>query len=461
MLGTVVTKQVDSQLYDWIRQVSFDVDNTSGGTTVSTQVRYVNKAGSDVTGNGSLSAPYLTVQAAETSITDAASNKIYYIEVGAGDFAELFTMKPWVFIVGQGRKVTRLSPVQAQWLGAGFVNAGSQEAGILNCSIGTALAIDFAAIVSPGAGIFHLYNCDIESTIAATGNNVANLFLAQAVFQIAASGVTHTFTNLGGSLDSFFMKFDSLTFSNTAAYSCSWNNGGVGFTGALTLSCASAVNTLTLRFLSGTTGANATATIVLTGDGVRLRGLGMIRSTGLPDTDITFDFVTGTAGATKLVDGGTNLIAAGANTATRTYTVNTPTVTGTRLKIKNQTAQIILLTFVAASTGGMTYILAFGELDAYYDGTWEIQNSPQQGTVALTNGVSAAILADITATSVIVATLKTFSGATGIIQAKDTDRVVGTRAAGTGSFKLTSVTQAAGATVATDQGTYDWVVLRP
>lgn len=457
-LGTIVTRRVDSSVYNWMREVSKVLDGDEGGGSFAT--RYVDKNGDDTLGDGSQGNPFLTIQRAITSITDASSAKIYRIIVGAGDFSSVFALQPWMFIVGGGRKVTRLSPVQANWIGTGFSAAGSQEAGIVQCNLGTAFAVDFSAvgIASPGAGIFHLYGIDLESTIAITGNNSTNQFLAQDVFQTAAAGVTHTFTNLGGSLDACFFKFDSVTFSNTAAYAVAWNNGGVGFTGALTLSCASTTNTLTVRFLSGTTGANATANIVLTGDGVRLRGLGLVKSTGLANANATLDFNTFTAGGVKLVDGGANFVQQGAATADRTITVNTPGIAGTRLTINNQTAFFLPLTFVAASSGGLSYIPPFGSMSAIFDGTtWNQQERVQSGVTTLTNGVSPAILADVTANSRIVVTWKTSNGAAGVPIVTAANRTNGTRAGG-GQFVVNSVALATGAVVATDQGTYDWHV---
>lgn len=82
----------------------------------------------------------------------------------------------------------------------------------------------------------------------------------------------------------------------------------------------------------------------------------------------------------------------------------------------------------------------------------------QKGSVALVNGVSPFIPADITASSSIVASLKIFSGGGGgIINVKSTDRVNGLATAG-GGFKITSIASGNGSTSGTDNGTYDWLV---
>jgi hypothetical protein len=66
----------------------------------ASQIVYVSKAGSDLTGDGSIGNPYLTIQKALTSITDATTLKRYEISVGPGSYADPFLVKPWVGIVG-------------------------------------------------------------------------------------------------------------------------------------------------------------------------------------------------------------------------------------------------------------------------------------------------------------------------------------------------------------------------
>jgi hypothetical protein len=61
---------------------------------------YVNKSGSDITGDGSFGNPFLTIQRALTSITDASSTKPYAVLVGPGTYSDNFNVIPWAAIVG-------------------------------------------------------------------------------------------------------------------------------------------------------------------------------------------------------------------------------------------------------------------------------------------------------------------------------------------------------------------------
>jgi hypothetical protein len=62
---------------------------------------YVNKGGSDSSGNGTIGNPYATIPHAYDTITDAADAKRYAILVGPGQYAESFDFKPWVGLCNQ------------------------------------------------------------------------------------------------------------------------------------------------------------------------------------------------------------------------------------------------------------------------------------------------------------------------------------------------------------------------
>jgi len=61
---------------------------------------YVNKGGSDTTGDGTPDKPFLTIPKALSTITDASTSKRYVILVAPGEYAESFGLKPWVGITG-------------------------------------------------------------------------------------------------------------------------------------------------------------------------------------------------------------------------------------------------------------------------------------------------------------------------------------------------------------------------
>jgi len=65
-----------------------------------TQTIYVTANGSDTSGNGSQSFPFLTIQKALDGITDATTSKRYVVDVGPGEYPAAFNVKPWVAIQG-------------------------------------------------------------------------------------------------------------------------------------------------------------------------------------------------------------------------------------------------------------------------------------------------------------------------------------------------------------------------
>jgi hypothetical protein len=425
---------------------------------------YVSKGGSDGAGNGTFAKPYLTIQAAITAIANTGTAaQPWAIVVSSGTFASAFALDPWLFIVGAGRGATILANPSANWISANWAGATAFDGGILECTIATnALVVDFSAIASTGAGRFFLLD-SLYSGVACTitGNGANNLFVAQNVAQIAATAaLTHTFANIGTQLSDYYMRGNNITWSNNVAYSTTSRNGAIYGQTATVTATATSTGFNQIVNLVPSTFANANA-FIFTGDRVSMSMATALALNG-PDAATTFDFTTFTAGATKLLNVGQNIITA-APTADRAYTFNTPGA-GTTVTVKNNSDFTISLVFVAGANNGMSYVGPHGTLIAVYEGAsgWSVANFPQSGTAAaLVAGVSPALIpADITAQSVIVATLKTFAGPIGTIQAKGTDRVVGNRGAG-GGFKLTSVDVATGATVVTDTSVYDWIVLRP
>lgn len=70
---------------------------------------FVNKGGSDVSGNGSPDKPYLTISHALAQINDASASKIYSLFVGPGNYAENVILKAFVHLHGCGKE-TLISP---------------------------------------------------------------------------------------------------------------------------------------------------------------------------------------------------------------------------------------------------------------------------------------------------------------------------------------------------------------
>jgi hypothetical protein len=442
--------------------------NSSGSSSTGQDV-YVSKNGNDVTGNGTPASPFLTIQRALTSITDASATKPYTVRVGQGTFTEVFGMIPWVTIKGSGRLTTTIAPVQANWLAAAFAVAGTLQASIEDCTIGAVFVADFAAITAVGTCSILLQNLFVSSGIdcTITGNAVTHKAYVQNVETLGTttqSGTNITLNNINSTVNAVDLGTSSLFINGNDLYSTGHQIGSCGMTGLSVISTATAsANRLNVNCRPETT--ISASSIILTGIFAALNSPGRLRRVA-PDAATEFGFgnstVAASVGAVMLINGGDNLIFCN-NSADRSYAFGRPPTNGTRVRLKNQSPFNVDFTFLgsAGTTGDSTYIGPFGYIEMWLsDGTWMIDNPIQSGTVQLINGISPVIPADIAAQAVITATLKSFSGAGGKIVAKTADRVIGTHAGG-GSFKLTSIDQATGATVATDTGTYDWMVARP
>lgn len=453
-----------SQFEAWADAISDTVDSfVAGGSTA--QVRYVSKGGNDATGNGSFTSPYLTIQAAITSITDESATKQYLVYVGPGIFTTPFVMVPWVFIEGESHDATIISPVQANWIGADFAGAAAMTTGIEHCTIGAPLAVNFAAVGSTGAGVFRMFDVSIDGTavMSFTGATIANICELKDVSRVGAVGaITHTFANIQAWLADCFILSDNmvLTSNLTAILTMRISNVNGGL-GTWTVNATGATALFQVLFL-GTSIFNPEGGLVITGEFCSVRGgASLARSIVGPDANTTFDYNGTVAGVTKLVGGGFNLIHC-VPTANRTYTFNNPSQQGTRVRIKNASPTFFIdVVFPPASitTGSPTYIAPGGYLDLFVGQAFtDIQPVTQAGTIQLVAGISPAIPADITANSRITATPKVFAGAAGVAAALQVDRVVGTRVGG-GLFLVKSIALATGAVVVTDGGTYDWEVV--
>lgn len=138
---------------------------------------------------------------------------------------------------------------------------------------------------------------------------------------------------------------------------------------------------------------------------------------------------------------------------------NTPVVKGTTIKIANNGAVDLRLTFAA---GGLTtpaqqsYVQGLGSIELVWNGaTWDVMSPQvQRGSAALVNGISAFIPADIVGGDVITTGDLLVNGAAGD-KLQQFGFVNGTKAT-TGGFQLRSVNSSTGLVVNTDQGTYLW-----
>lgn len=148
------------------------------------QTKFVAKNGNDVTGDGSLSAPYLTVQAAMASITDASPTKRYVISIASGVYAEAgeLELKANVFLVGQDKMSVRISPTAFK-LHSSFSGLDDNRSGASNCTLNAPCDFDWEAVTS-AAGKLYFVNCIFNSTYEAYGynNGIAQTWIENSSF---------------------------------------------------------------------------------------------------------------------------------------------------------------------------------------------------------------------------------------------------------------------------------------
>jgi len=440
---------------------------------LGTQGVYVSKQGSDTSGDGSFFRPFLTIQRALTSITDASSSKPYVVYVGPGTFTEPFGLTPWVTVSGAGRFATTLAPVQANWIAAAFAAAGVQKAALEHFTLGASLVADFAAISAAGTTSLLLQDVFVDGATSPamtfTGASAnSRVFLQNIEASLTFVSTFFIFNNINSVANAIFVNGAYVYNGNDLYLTQHHLSGSIGNGPTVTSTATTAANRL---FLTVGQDCLIASSPSITGIFASLQGPMRIRRVG-PDAAAEFSFagsvVAPSVGSIPLIMGGDNLIFAN-NSADRVYSIGRPTFNGTRIRVKNQSPFNIDFTFLGAAgtTGDASYIGPFGYIEMWLsDGTWMVDNPVQTGTTQLAAGLSPFIPADIFTVGAgvgpgnIQATLATFSGAQGNIVAKVSDRVVGTRAGG-GGFRLTSIDPLTGATVATDTGVYDWMAKRP
>jgi hypothetical protein len=435
-----------------------------GGVTAPiAETVIVAKNGNDATADGSLARPFLTIQAAISSITDASSTKPYAVLVFPGIYTETFAVAPWTYVTGVSRDAVFLNPVTANWISAGFAT-GTQDGGICNVTLLTSVAVNFATVGSTGAGTFKMTDVILGSAVnlTFTGNNVANVVNLADLMSIGPTSSALTCTNITTNMGSVNLRNGALTFNGTDAYATQHRIQSMASGGTLTVAWTGADSSKGLFVTFYQPGPPLAFTAFsVTGAGATCLAHTWTQVTGANAAQ-TFSFGVAPNGGTVLVQGAENTIAFAAG-ADRTYTLEAPGSIGTKVKLINLSPNFtVSVAFggTATADGGIpTYAPPFNTLQFYGSSTvnWTAVQNPQRGSAQLTNGVSAFIPADINAYSTITVTLRTFNTQTGLPAALGADRVNGTRAGG-GGFIIRSLT-AAGAAVATDQSTYDWHVI--
>jgi hypothetical protein len=252
-----------------------------GPRPVASQIVYVNKGGSDATGNGTIGLPFLTIGAAQASITDASPSKLYVVTVGPGTYAESIVLKSGVYIEGPDIITTTLTGGVS--LDPAFPANG--QTGLLNFNIlgdstftysATPGFVDNVGVVYSGnltvTGVddscsFTLDSCicDGNTAVFTTCNffpfntSIANDVTLQSAGAVAATSEPES---------TYFAK---LTISAPGAGACDMNAAGGSVVGPLLVTGANASYTSTADgFPSGfVVAGGASVTLGTTGDGIQ------------------------------------------------------------------------------------------------------------------------------------------------------------------------------------------------
>lgn len=131
---------------------------------------WVTQDGSDVTGDGSVSAPFASVGAAMAAITTASPTNRWAIRLGPGSYTEAgpIALKANVFIVGHQRRSTRVTSTGGWTLDASFTPAGDHRSGAVGLTMIGACTFDFNA-VSSNEGKLYFDSCIFGNDVSLTG----------------------------------------------------------------------------------------------------------------------------------------------------------------------------------------------------------------------------------------------------------------------------------------------------
>jgi hypothetical protein len=277
--------------------------------------RYVSRAGSDLSGDGSRDAPFQSIAGAQASIGDASPTKQYLIVLGPGAYPEPYEQKPWIYIRGAGRDVTQVSNPSSNWLSTAW-NAALAEGGISECGFPSDVTLDFSAVGSVGSK-YHFDDCALAGgNLFLTGNVSADRVTITDLADNTSSGLhSLAVTHLN-------VKLEAVASSALAlVVNCSGSVSSVVsadvWAGSVTLNGTSPTN-----FANYSSGHTNTTAPIMTGDRcIYNPGKGATTLLAGPDADAELVYSGVVAGGIHLpISGKTTLFAP--TTAMRTYRVN-------------------------------------------------------------------------------------------------------------------------------------------
>jgi len=165
-----------------------------GGSPTTDCELYVSKTGNDTTGNGSILAPFLTIQAAINSVTDATANKQYTIIISPGFYNETLTLKAWVHlssICANGVGEIGKGPVRIT--GSATINFASATNGIVIFS-GIDLDSGGGSLLVLGQGFFYLQACRLGGLYGCESSSSINYIACLCTSTISFTGGSHNLT---------------------------------------------------------------------------------------------------------------------------------------------------------------------------------------------------------------------------------------------------------------------------
>jgi hypothetical protein len=190
--GSFGTIPYPSQTGQTGKLLKTDGTTASWGNITFDAMVYVSKNGSDSTGDGSVNKPFLTLTAAQASITDNTASKRYAIMVAPGLYTETgsFGIKSNVFIVGSSRFATRIAATSFV-MNADFSSSGDNRSGFMNCTLNSPCDFNWLTVSSAEGKLF-FENCTFNSTFSVYGGTNAT-----AQGQIWNCAFFGAFTNSG------------------------------------------------------------------------------------------------------------------------------------------------------------------------------------------------------------------------------------------------------------------------
>ena len=176
-----------------LSQVGSDINIFSPNTSLYTV--YVDKAGNDSTGNGTVAAPYLTISKALSVITSASFSTPYTISIGPGIFSETsLALKPWVCLSGSNFDNTYVFVPNGVGgyldVTLAFPNGGGtvaiQNLQILDPNTGNGSGVTITSTTTPGnSSLFGMFTGVIQGHLVwttATGASRDNISLKNQSF---------------------------------------------------------------------------------------------------------------------------------------------------------------------------------------------------------------------------------------------------------------------------------------